>query len=297
MIEPKFEIPENTGSVILSFDFEIGWGDISNPRWRQREKAGVYKRLRKVLPVILNEMDELEISGTWATVGAMFDNPNARNFSHLPTDVQQQIEISLGEAEPESFDGRDLFEAVIERHCRHHIASHTYSHVPFTLDGVSGEMVRQDLAAFNATLNGFGLATDRFVFPENREKFSDIVSSCGFEKARVAAPEFSKTRMINLAATAILAPPCVSETRENCGLIRHTGSLLFHDAGKSWRRKLLKHRIGSGLNEAMRKKKCLHVWSHPFNFAESEDLLNAFLNTLRKIARARDSGKIEIVLM
>ena len=297
MVEPKSGIPGNRGSIILSFDFEIGWGDVTNPRWRYREKNGVYKRLRRVLPVILDEMDMLEIPAVWATVGSLFDDPAARDFSHLPDDAQDLIKAVLDESEPESFNGRDLFERVLGTRVSHLIACHTYSHVPFTWYGMSEQAVTQDLERFNSALKEFGLATDRFVYPENREKFADTVSNAGFTKARVSAPIMSENRWIHLAKSALFAPPFATESGKEGVLVRHTGSMLFHDAGKGWRRRLLTRRVELGLAGAIKHKKCMHLWAHPFNFAESDALLTAFLETLRKIARARDNGQLEISLM
>ena len=297
MVEPISGIPGNRGSVILSFDFEIGWGDVTNPRWRYRENKGIYKRLRQVLPVILDEMDTLEIPAVWATVGSLFDDPVARDFSHLPDDAKDLIKAVLDESEPESFNGRDLFEQVLGTRVSHHIACHTYSHVPFTWYGMNEQSVSQDLERFNSALRGFGLTTDRFVYPENREKFADAVFNAGFTKARVSAPNLSGNRWLHLAKSALFAPPFATETGEDGVLLRHTGSMLFHDAGKDWRRHLLTRRVELGLAGAFEQKKCMHLWAHPFNFAESEALLVAFLDTLRKIARARDNGQLEIALM
>ncbi|MGI9351167.1 MAG: hypothetical protein ACR2O3_06365 [Rhizobiaceae bacterium] len=297
MIKPELGIPENCGSVTISFDFEIGWGDVTNQRWRHREKNGVYKRLRQVLPVILDEMDRLEFPAVWATVGALFDNPDTRDFSHLPHDAQNQINAVLNESESESFNGHDLFELVLGSRVSQHIACHTYSHVPFTWQGMSDQAVIQDLERFNSVLKRFGLATDRFVYPENREKFADAVLKSGFAKARVSPPNMAGNRWLRLAKSALFAPPFATETGEDGELVRHTGSMLFHDAGKSWRRQMLTRRVELGIAGAIEHKKCMHLWAHPFNFAESESLLMAFLETLRKLARARDNGQLVIALM
>jgi len=121
------------GTVIFSFDFEIGWGDITNGVWKRREANGVYKRLRQVLPEMLSTMDACDFSATWATVGAMIEPPDTRDFSHL-TDAQHSIvENGIRVGEPETFNGTDLFELVLAAKTDHQIACHSYSHIPFDL--------------------------------------------------------------------------------------------------------------------------------------------------------------------
>jgi len=50
-----------------------------------------------------------------------------------------------------------------------------------------------------------------------------------------------------------------------------------------------------GLNELKRRGGILHLWSHPFNFSESEPLADAFIVFLRTLANQRDAGEIAIL--
>lgn len=283
--------------VIFSFDFEIGWGDVTNPNWRRRQASGVYKRLRSVLPEILAEMDALEIPASWATVGAMFDDPARRELEHLPQGARDIVHAVLEEAEPDSFDGRDLFEMVANANAGHRFASHSYSHVPFHYQGVDADFVRQDMKAFNRVLKSAGFETDRFVFPENVEGYENELQGAGIKVVRVAADTLFKNRWLYLATIAIVPPPRVKEITGSGGLTRHYGSMLFNDAGQSARIPLLNRRFALGLSAIRKKPAGFHVWSHPFNFAESEPLKTAFLATLRKVAALRDAGQLEIRTM
>jgi Polysaccharide deacetylase len=283
--------------VTLSFDFEIGWGDITNPNWRRRQANGVYKRLREVLPEILKEMDALEIPATWAAVGAMFDDPKRRELDHLPPNASTVIRAVLKEAEPESFNGRDLFELVAKARAQHAFASHSYSHLPFSYAGVDADFVRSDLRAFKRALSETGHQTDRFVFPENIEGYGNVLKDEGFRVVRVAANTYFKNRWLYLASIAVIPPPPVRVETDCHGLERVYGSMLFNDAGQKARVPLLKRRVALGLRSAIRNKTGLHIWSHPFNYAESSALKDAFLTTLRQLAHHRDRGEITIRTM
>lgn len=283
--------------VILSFDFEIGWGDVSNPMWRVRERNGVYKRLRDVLPRILDRMDRLAIPATWATVGAMVEDPHQRDFSYLPEQWRNCVERVLGEAEPPSFNGADLFEMVLNAKAGHRIGCHSYAHIPYTYSGMTAEVVRQDLARHRAVIARHGLVADRFVFPENREAHHAVLEEAGFHTIRVAAENMFKNRWAYLASTLVVPPPLSRDEALSAAMAKQYGSMLFYHAGSDFRLAVLRRRARLGLNHAMKGNGVLHVWAHPFNFAESTGLEAAFGAFLDAAARLRDAGRITFRLM
>jgi len=285
------------GKVIFSFDFELGWGDITNAVWKQREANGIYKKLRRVLPDMLNTMDACDFSATWATVGAMIEQPPFRDFSYLTEAQRRVVEDSIRVGEPETFNGIDLFESVLNANTHHQIACHSYSHIPFDYDGVDGRFVCEDLRRFNRTLAKYELKTNRFVFPENTEDFYTELQYMGIEKVRVPADNFFKNRLLYLSTLAIVPPPTSKENIDNSGITRHYGSMLFNDAGNAHRIPLLERRVKLGLNNVVKKNHDLHIWAHPFNFAESEGLLKSFKKMVESIAVLRDDGKLLIDYM
>lgn len=282
-------------AVVFSMDFEIGWGDVMNPRWRERERAGVYDRLRSVLPELLAAMDDFDIPMTWATVGAMFDEPDKRDFSHLPIRYREHVGSVLAEAKPSSFNGRDLFEMVIGARTRHHIASHSYSHVPFTYDGMNDGIIRAEMQRFAGALAAYGRTTDRFVFPENREAHHEALAASGIAVARVSALNRFRNRWAYLLTTPFVPPPLVTEERDASGVVRQHESMLFADS--PLRMTILGRRVRLGLDHALREGGTLHLWGHPFNYAASDRLKDMLLGFLRNVARLRDAGQIEVRLM
>ncbi len=285
------------GSVIISFDFEIGWGDITNGVWRRREANGVYKRLRQVLPEMLSIMDACEFSATWATVGAMIEVPQSRDFSHLTDTQYKVVENSIRVGEPDTFNGIDLFESVLAAKADHQIACHSYSHIPFDYAGVDGKFVREELQRFKHTLAQYHLTTSKLVFPENTEDFYAELLDSGIDKVRVPADNFFKNRFLYLLSIAVIPPPSSKDSIDSSGVIRHYGSMLFNDAGNAHRIPLLERRIQLGLDNVVNKNHDLHIWAHPFNFAESEPLLKSFKNMIERIVVLRDQGKLQVGLM
>ena len=285
------------GKVIFSFDFEIGWGDITNGVWQRRQQQGVFKKLRTVLPEMLKMMDSYEIPAEWATVGAMVEQPGERDFSHL-TDAQLKIVRDALEAgASESFDGTDLFEMVLSAKQEHSIACHSYTHIPFNFSGVDRGVVSGELERFERLMKKYGVSSDFLVFPENKEGYHAEVKDAGYRVVRVQPEAVSRNRYLYLASVAFLPPPAAKELVNDVGLIRHYGSMLYFDASSQYRMLMLKRRLSLGLANAVKNKNCLHIWAHPFNFAESDALLRNFDLVLSDIARLRDRGELEVGLV
>ncbi len=59
-----------TSELVISFDFELGWGVLESERWQKREAAGVYTAMRPLFPELLNLFEGLDLTTTWAVVGA-----------------------------------------------------------------------------------------------------------------------------------------------------------------------------------------------------------------------------------
>jgi len=285
------------GKVIISFDFEIGWGDITNGDWKRREHNGVYKRLRHVLPDLLSTMDAFECVATWATVGAMIEAPKDRDFSYLTDHQRDIVERGMRTGQSDTFDGTDLFEKVISTNTNHKVACHSFAHIPFDFNGVDEKFVQEDLRRFVKSLKQYNLTTNRFVFPENTEGFYMEILKLGFKTARVSADNYFKNRYLFLLSLAIIPPPPCKEVYDCSGVTKHYGSMLFNDRGMAYRIPILERRVKLGLKNVVEKDHDLHIWAHPFNFAESDYLLDSFQRMLKKIATLRDQGKLSIEFM
>jgi len=287
----------NLGRVIISMDFEIGWGDVTNGRWREHESNGVYKRLRVVLRDMLAALDAHEIAFTWATVGAMFDECQ-RTLDHLPPLAASLVSDALGSARREdTFNGKDLFELVLGSKTEQAIACHSYSHVPFTFEGVDSAFVSADLAAFESAIGKYNRRCDRLVFPENKEAHQKAVASAGYTRVRVSPVQRFNNRYLYLLSTPFLAPPMARDEQHTSGLERHAGSMLFADVGQPARIPVLKRRVELGLRDVVKKGHTLHIWAHPFNFSQSEPLYDALVWLLNRIARERDEGRLLVETM
>lgn len=287
------------GTLVLSFDTELGWGSIENGLWRRREAAGVFGRTRGMLSTLLDRMDDLEIPATFAVVGGLLVRPDDLDLGHLPLPATRATERALEQATREdTFYGPDVIEAIAGARVRHEIGCHTYSHTRFTYPGVDEESVRGDLSLFARTLpEGLGTARS-LVFPRNEERFEDELKKAGFRAYRGGIPASKGTRARRLVSS-VLRPPSLSGISEvRPGLLR-TGSSLFFNPGyhRRYALPLVLAQASRGLGLAARTGGTLHVYNHPFNFAEVPGLLGAYTTFLGRAARLREAGLLSTKTM
>jgi len=287
-----------TGSLHISFDFEAGWGVWENGRWKARQARGIYRDLRPALQSFMNFLADRDIELSWATVGGMITPDAAAQLDHLPPAAQLAIREFIADAEPMTRDGRDLFDIVAGCRTKQQIGSHSFSHTRFTYPGYGLEAQTQDLALAQAALKKQGHSSDMFVFPVNDVDNFAALGDNGIRvgRTRPVRKNMSRTRLINRAKLLLSPPPYVEETVNQQGVVEHSGSLFFNWYGRSasLRRVAVKRHANMGLNNAVRDKRALHLWLHPFNLVESKGLMSDLMRYLDRAASLRDKGRLSI---
>lgn len=289
------------GRLIVSFDFEIGWGSIENGMWRSRERAGVYSGLRKSLKTFIATLNSLEIAASWATVGAMISEPGPDDFAHLPNDARTKTCEFFADAGAETRDGRDLFDLVAMANTPQDIGSHTYSHLRFSYPGFDADARLADMTKARAALARADIHNPQsFVYPLNHAQSRTELAQTGFSMVRTAPLSPPRTRLGKLWSAAMDRPPAAAIANAPDGTTLLSGSLFFNwGTGRSapLRRALITRQTDRGLRHAARTGTALHLWLHPFNLAETPGLLDGLTATLTNAARLRDRGELQIATM
>lgn len=292
---------KTSGQLVLSFDFEVGWGTIVNQWWRRRERQGVYSELRPVLRRLLAALDEMEVPATWATVGGMLASPNDLTFDHLPEELQRLSASFASEAAESTRDGRDLFELILGTRIEHEIGFHTYSHASFGTPGYDNEGQEIDLGLGLAQLAKWGEEPVSFVFPENDASSFPPLTKFGLKVARLAPTMSSRwqptSNLIHRIWSKVGPPPFAQEETLECGLKTQSGSMFFNWHGRPFlglRRQLVLAQAYRGMRAAVEHGTTVHYWLHPFNLAESPELLSDLVALLEQacILPARDGLRI-----
>ena len=291
IMSPK---PIESGRLVISFDMELAWGTIESSRWQSREASGVYRRTRETTRKLLDALEQCGIKATFGIVGGLLEKPGQWSLDHLPELSRDRTWLALKAGNESSFYGIDMLEMITSSRTQHFIGSHSYSHTRFNHPGVTEEYVREDLHNFWHVFPPGVDVTPILIYPQNDEGYYTIVHECGFKgvRGRDIQPEGHYRWLRQIQAT-IGNPPLSQISEEVNGLMRSTGSMSFI-SGARRRLFLVEHQALKGLDLAIQKNGTLHVWNHPFNFAETPGLLDAFIRFIEKAARLRDSGKLEI---
>ena len=221
--------------------------------------------------------------------------PQKNDFTYLPEPIKSNINYAVRNSKPSSFDGRDLFDELLNRNINHTIGSHSYSHVRYSHDLINKEVVQKDLQNFLDAFPACIPKPEIFIFPQNHEMYYEIIKSNGFKYIR-GNELAAKSRLYCFKRIKKIADvPPLARNDQIKGLYRQTGSMFFGPGNKSnLMNKIIHLRAMRGLKYISNGAGCLHVYTHPFNLAENAKLNRLFLDFLSNSARLRDSGKFDI---
>lgn len=293
---------------VISFDFEMGWGVLDTPAWQRREALGVYDRLRSVLPELVTHLKDRELDSTWAVVANMFvGGIEKMDISHLPDSYKGAIRKFLAESKRSTWDASDLL-GVINDQKTIEIATHTATHIYPSHPDCTSDAYLADVSSSLSVLSKIAnQKCTSIIYPRDQSDYRlEVASRWGLD-SRIN-PNFMEhsSRLSQTKRFINALSGLVPESRVFIGAhkeIYHTGSILFNWNGrnaKALRRAILKNQIEQVLKAAELKREqdtTIHIWLHPFNLTEDLELKEYFLDTLTKLAKLRDRGRVDVVTM
>ena len=287
--------------VYLTFDFEAGWGGIDDRLWPQRQANGLYRAMRPMLADLVGRLDRLELSCTWAVVGALIEAPELNDIAHLRGAYRAEAERFVAGAEPETRDGRDMLDMILGARTPQRFASHGYSHVSFTDPEQDDAVLAADLEFARRANKAAGLACDRLVFPCNHVGALEQVGAAGIAKVRTPAMRNGSfavpaPTLAGRAWAALTTPPAPVTETDHDGVCLHSGTEFLNWGPRAGlaKRVLHKRRISAALELAARGGGDVHFWLHPVDLVETRGLFSHFLTILDRLGQMRDKGQIEI---
>lgn len=296
-------------AVVISFDFELGWGVLEQDNWRRRESAGVYSRMREDIPKLLRLLRQSEIPTTWAVVTNMLAESNHdMDIEHLPQDYRDQVNNFLNHANPTTVLGLDLFEqvAVMDTLCE--IGSHSASHIYGSHPSVTAIQYSTDIQQSTKRLEKIlGSPVSSLVFPRDQDNYRLQVAQKIPKLNMRLNPKFGESQStVDRGISGLLdfiRPVKKSQTMVGAsGEIYQTGSLNFNAFGgryKFVKKQLLQVRL-KRLAKQLNKGKngdLYHIWLHPFNLSESSLNFSLFKDFLALLESLREAGTIKIETM
>ena len=174
------------------------------------------------------------------------------------------------------------------------LCSHSYSHVRVDAFEENETDFQEEMLLYNsatATLQ----PEKKLIFPENIEGFYNILDGLGYQKVRGAELKQNDNDFINKVKNNLLRSPPLSRFKKiGKHLVRETGSLFYNARGIRWRRYILENQCRRGLSNIIRNGGVFHIYNHPFNLAEDNDLYKSYIKLLYHVAMLRDQGHLTI---
>ena len=269
-----------SGSVTISIDLELAWGNWDNITNQQIELVKTHERA--IVAKLIEIFERHDVPVTWAIVAALLDRksahgrPGGENIWYAP----------------------DVIEAITSSPIHHDIGSHGGRHI--YLDGVSDAEAEDDLGFAQSVHASHSLDFESFVFPRNKLGKKRLIERHGMKvfrgedrawHQRIRSRQEVAGRIANLIDKILpIAPETVQPERDGA-MVNLPGSMLF--MSKNGLRKfagagVTTAKLDKGLAAAMSGGGVFHLWFHPSNFYHDRDaqfaLFDNFVGRVRAYA-------------
>jgi peptidoglycan/xylan/chitin deacetylase (PgdA/CDA1 family) len=293
------------GNLVISLDFELYWG-VKDSRSIDSPYLEQIKRVKKVIPRLLDLFEKYQVKATFATVGMLFADSFTILEKTIPNLLPSYKESSFSpysqfekfkQYSEEYFFAPNLIQQIQERGI-HEIASHTYSHYYCLEEGQNLEQFKADLHANNRIAKEKGIILKSLIFPRNQfnHDYLQICKDLGYTSVRSTekgwmykATNQKGNKLLKRGAKLLdsylnlsgdntydkseLKTIPILEIPSSCFLRPYNKKLKFFDV-------LRLYRITSSMTIAAKKKKIYHLWWHPHNMAVDMDENFTFLEKI-----------------
>lgn len=295
-----------TAKLVVSFDFELGWGVLDSQLWREREAAGLYLYMRKTLDRLFKLLEERYIPTTWAMVSSMgYERESDLQLEHLPDSYRNYVLDFFRESKWETRCAVDLMEKWHRISQFSEVCSHSSTHIYAEYPDVSVSQYTTDMMqSINHLQSMFSCNVTSLILPRDQSRFMHGIARMKPLNIRLnpafATSQVAYRRTARGTARLFTSPPVSNVMMGAMGEIYQTGSLYFNWSGGRYEQLkklsvwLQQHRV---LNQLRNGNGLYHVWLHPFNLAESDDHYRYFVGFLKTVTDLRDKGFIEILTM
>lgn len=260
-----------TGSLLISLDCEGKWGFADDPTIVHDEIIN-NQSLRAAYDFLFHSLDANELRATFAVVGLFAAGQEmAERYLRMvggEPGFQQWLEVprlAMSSGLTHGWFCEDLPDRIIASG-RHELASHGYSHIPFSFPGTTQATARVELSAMQSISNERHWGVESMVYPRNDVAHSGILSEYGIRRHRTSTEPVTTVQRINglIGELNVLA---TSDPAPGGDRVISPGRFLNWRAGARrvvparitalrWRN-ICKHAVESG--------GCAHLWFHPHN--------------------------------
>lgn len=317
----------NHGNFVISLDFELMWGvrDLVTIEQYGKNIAGVHS----VIPKLLDAFGTYNVEATFATVGFLFFETKAGLLPEVPALLPTYSDTNLSPYNGHFNEIKDnhtddpyhyapLLIRAIQKHPRHEISTHTFSHYYCLEPGQTKEQFREDLIAAKKIAAAFNIPITSIIFPRNQYnvEYTDVCTSLGitsyrgnerhwvYDSTKEVSNVFlkflislggSKKAKLKLMLRRLFRKmdAYINISGNNCYSLSDLKNSFPVDIPSS---RLLRpyspalalfeplrlRRIINGMTYAAKNNLTFHLWWHPHNFGIHQDKNFAFLEKILK---------------
>ncbi|MBU4367258.1 polysaccharide deacetylase family protein [Patescibacteria group bacterium] len=296
------------GALIISLDFELYWG--MRHKYQLNDCRNNLLAVRSIIPSLLKLFDEYKIHATWATVGLLFFENKNDLIRELPavcpayfnpklSPYQSINNIGANEKE-DPFHYADSLIKLIASYPNQEIATHTFSHYCCLEPGQNKEEFRYDLKSAVEVAKKYNINIESIIFPYNQinDQYLLICKEIGLKayrgnesswlyKTRSMGEESLIRRILRLVDVYFNISGhnaySLNDVSRNPPInIPSSRFLRPYWPALKFLELLRLHRILSDLDYAAKNNLIYHLWWHPRNFGEGDEI-EKNLSFLKKI--------------
>ena len=260
-----------TGTLLVSLDCEGKWGMADDPGMLKDDSIND-RTIRAAYDSLFRLFETSQIRATFAVVGLFVGGPSEarRHFGNVETEMAHAVWSRIPRRMLSTGDNSGWFYEELPRRIlvsgQHEIASHGYSHLPFTYNGVSESTARYELECMRSLSEANSWHIESMVFPRNEVAQVHLLSQYGIVRFRDG--EQPNTRFVramrsleefNVLRRAELLPG--DKTRVPAGRFVNWRSGLRRSVPS----RVTVRRWQHILDDAERRDRCAHLWFHPHN--------------------------------
>lgn len=290
--------------VVVSFDFELGWGDIDSGQWVEKEKAGVYREMRNIMYTLTSFFEENGVKSTWGIVSSMLSEMSEINkYTHLGGPYRKKMQCFTENAEDSSIFAHDLVTDYF--HGKNiDITSHSCTHCNFNSNLSTDQLYADYDTSITQLSNYFNREVSGMIFPENRVSDISRFFDLGLSGPVRISSKLNRSMKQKLSSIVTLREFKVYDSLIFCigdEVTLHSDSILFNWDGsyKTYRKFVLLSQLRNLKSriETDSKNAVVHIWLHPCDLAQDKELYALFTSYVTYLISMRDKNRVRFSTM
>lgn len=298
---------ESSGTVVISLDAELAWGYHDRHPLSPEEQRRV-ANARQSWERLVDLFDEYDIPATWAVVGELLIDDERLRTNHPHTESWFETHRREAPKRPSEWFAADIVQKLLDGDPDHEIASHSFSHVPFS--ETTADVAEVECRYAHTAAAEYDVELTSFVFPRNEIEHRRALAESGYTCYRgrrphrlPSVPGLRGLATLVGAMTSTPAPPTVTPHIDEYGLVELPASLFIGGfRGEPW--SSVSRLVGDttvrlvkfGVEKAHQKSEILHLWLHPNDLVEPADV-RRMESILSYLADERDRRELSIETM